>query len=560
MENVLDTLAKLKILPVIQLKQPEDAVPLASALKKGGIPAAEITFRTECAAESIRLIMEAFPDMLVGAGTVLNPRQARQAVDAGAKFIVSPGFDAATVRFCLDSGVPVFPGCSTASEVQQAVAMGVTVLKFFPAESSGGVKAMKALSAPFGQVRWIPTGGIDLKNIRAYLSFPKVIAAGGSFLAKESDLAAKDWEAVTKTCSQATELVQDEPQPETAPVPLFCAKKKKYDLVVLGEALMRLAALPDKRVTDSGCFTAYVGGSELNVASGAACLGLNCSAITSLPENDLGKRVCSAMHRLGVGTELILFDKSKTARLGLYYTESGSAPRKPKVVYDRSGSSFLGFDPDLLSPSIYSETSVFHTSGITLALPAVREAALETIRRFKKGGSLISFDVNYRANLWDEATAFQVLDQILPWVDILFVSEESSRRMFHKHGSLKEIMRSYHREYGIRIVATSHRTVIDPKHHQWNSTVYSAEKDSFFTDEAYDRIDVIDRIGSGDAFDSGALFGLLEKGTEQDMVCYGNAMAALKCTVPGDLPDVDRAEVDALILAHRQHDRTEMNR
>ncbi len=213
-----------------------------------------------------------------------------------------------------------------------------------------------------------------------------------------------------------------------------------------------------------------------------------------------------------------------------------------------------------LPQSVYSDTRLFHISGITLALPQMRETAIEAIRRFKAGGALISFDVNYRANLWDEQTAFQVLNKILPLVDILFISEETTRRMIGKTGPFEEIMRSFRSEYGIRIVAATARKVVSGKEHAWDSTVYSASSDRFFNGEPFPCVSVVDRIGSGDAFVAGALYGFLEKGKEQDMVRYGNAMAVLKCTIPGDLPDMDKNEVENVIAGHENHDRSEMSR
>lgn len=560
MKKVIDKIAELKIVPVVTLERTEDAVPLASALMEGGIPAAEITFRTPCAAQAIRAISDSLPDMLVGAGTVLNAKQADEAIAAGADFIVSPGFDPDTVRHCMEKGVPVLPGCVTASEVQQAVDTGLTVLKFFPAEQSGGLKSIRALAAPFGQIRWMPTGGINLKNIKSYLGFSKILACGGSFMVEKRDIEEKNWDKIKEVCRQTIRLIHDEQEPAYPSAPLFQKADKKYDVITMGEILVRLAALPTARICDSGAFTAYVGGAELNVASGTARMGLRTGMISCLPDHDVGKKAVREVRRMGVDDRLISYDSGKDARLGLYYYETGAAPRKQKVVYDRSGSSFYQLDLDRLPQSVYADTRLFHISGITLALSQMRETAIEAIKRFKAGGALISFDVNYRANLWDEQTAFQVLNKILPLVDILFISEETSRRMFGKTGTSEEIMRSFCSEYGIRIVAATARKVVSGEEHGWDSTVYSASSDRFFNGEPFSCVSVVDRIGSGDAFVAGALYGLLDKGSEQDMVRYGNAMAVLKCTIPGDLPDMDKDEVENVISGHENHDRSEMSR
>ena len=196
MKDMNQRLYEIGIIPVIKITDPKKAVPLARALCKGGLPAAEITFRTECAAEAIAAIVKEFPDMLVGAGTVLNAEQADRAVAAGAKFIVSPGLNPNTVRHCQKIGVPILPGCSNPSDIEAAIELGLNTVKFFPAEAAGGVEMIKAMSAPYGNIKFMPTGGINAGNLLDYLRFDKVIACGGSFMVKESLIDAEDWEAI----------------------------------------------------------------------------------------------------------------------------------------------------------------------------------------------------------------------------------------------------------------------------------------------------------------------------------------------------------------------------
>lgn len=182
MMDIAEKFQKLGVVPVVVLEDTKDAVPLAKALVEGGLPCAEVTFRTEAAEESIRLMTEQFPEMLVGAGTVLTREQVDAAVAAGAKFIVSPGFDPEIVDYCLEKEIPVFPGCITPSEVAQAVKRGLKVVKFFPAEPAGGVSMIKAMAAPYVGIKFMPTGGINAKNLEDYLSFDKIICCGGSWL------------------------------------------------------------------------------------------------------------------------------------------------------------------------------------------------------------------------------------------------------------------------------------------------------------------------------------------------------------------------------------------
>ncbi len=207
--NFTDRVCEAGIVPVVVLNRVEDAVPLAGALLKGGITFMEITFRTECAADCIEVISREVPDMTVGAGTVINVEQAKTAVAGGAKFIVSPGFDEETVRWALDNDIPVIPGTVTPTEIMKAVGMGLRVLKFFPADVYGGIKAIKALSAPFGQVRFLPTGGVSPDNLKDFISNKAVAAVGGSWVCKKDDVANHDWDKITALSAEAVKTIKE---------------------------------------------------------------------------------------------------------------------------------------------------------------------------------------------------------------------------------------------------------------------------------------------------------------------------------------------------------------
>ncbi len=201
--NVIAEIYKIGIVPVIALDDAKDAEPLAKALCKGGLPCAEVTFRTNAAEEAIRIIAGKFPDMLVGAGTVLTTEQVERAVGAGARFIVSPGLNPKVVQYCVDRNIPVIPGISNPSDVEAALEMGIEVVKFFPAEASGGVEMMKAISAPYAKVRFMPTGGVNPNNLRDYLDFPKVIACGGTWMVKKDFIAAGKFDEIAHHTSEA---------------------------------------------------------------------------------------------------------------------------------------------------------------------------------------------------------------------------------------------------------------------------------------------------------------------------------------------------------------------
>ncbi len=208
MKTTEEHLQTFGVIPVVVLNDEENALPLAKALVEGGLPCAEVTFRTEAAEESIRRISEKYPEMLVGAGTVLTTEQADRAVSAGAKFIVSPGFDPEIVDYCLEKGVPVFPGCVTPTEIAQAVKRGLKVVKFFPAEQFGGVAAIKALSAPYPMITFMPTGGISPKNLESYLSCDKITACGGSWMVKGDLIRAGDFGRICGLTKEAVALVK----------------------------------------------------------------------------------------------------------------------------------------------------------------------------------------------------------------------------------------------------------------------------------------------------------------------------------------------------------------
>lgn len=203
MNEVLEKIQKIGIVPVVVLNDAKDAAPLAKALCDGGLPCAEVTYRTAAAEESIRIMAKEFPEMLVGAGTVLTTEQVDTAVNAGAKFIVSPGLNPKVVKYCIEKGIPVTPGTSNPSDVEQALELGLEVVKFFPAEASGGLNMIKSMAAPYTNVKFMPTGGISAKNLNEYLAFPKILACGGSWMVKGDLIEAGAFDKITELTREA---------------------------------------------------------------------------------------------------------------------------------------------------------------------------------------------------------------------------------------------------------------------------------------------------------------------------------------------------------------------
>ncbi len=207
MNKVVEELGKIGIVPVIALDDAKDAEPLAKALIEGGLPCAEVTFRTEAAEESIKIMSEKYPELIVGAGTVLTPEQADRAMAAGSKFIVSPGLNPKVVKHCLDKGYPIVPGTSNPSDVETAIELGLDTVKFFPAEAAGGLKMIKSMAAPYTKMHFMPTGGINADNLKSYLDFNKIVCCGGSWMVKKDMVTAGDFKGIKNLTKQAVDTM-----------------------------------------------------------------------------------------------------------------------------------------------------------------------------------------------------------------------------------------------------------------------------------------------------------------------------------------------------------------
>ena len=327
---------------------------------------------------------------------------------------------------------------------------------------------------------------------------------------------------------------------------------KKFDLLTLGEIMLRLSPQNNERISKCKMFEKHIGGAEMNVACGVSLTGLRTGVISKIPNSEIGDYVRNKVRFNGVSDDYLVYDTSKNARLGVYYYEMGAFPRKPQVVYDRAGSSVTTITLVDFPEDMYTNTRCFHTSGITLALSQqCRETAIAMMKKFKEAGALISFDVNFRGNLWTGAEAKECIEGILPYVDIFFCSEDTAKLTFGKTGDLRQILKSFTEDYPISIVAATQRTVHSPKQHSFGSVIYNAKEDKYYEEEPYRNIEVIDRIGSGDQYCAGVLYGLLSSDMDcQRALAYGNARSAGKNTIPGDMPSMDKDEIDNLIADH----------
>ena len=209
MSTAAERFAELGVVPVVVLEDAKDAAPLAKALVEGGLPCAEVTFRTDAAEESIKIMASEYPDMFVGAGTVLTIDQVDRAVAAGAKFIVSPGLNPRIVKYCVEKGISITPGCANPSDVEQAIENGLDVVKFFPAEQAGGLAYIKAIAAPYVGMKFMPTGGINPKNVKDYLAYDRILACGGSWLVKGNLVKAGEFDKIREMVKEAVEIVKE---------------------------------------------------------------------------------------------------------------------------------------------------------------------------------------------------------------------------------------------------------------------------------------------------------------------------------------------------------------
>lgn len=335
-----------------------------------------------------------------------------------------------------------------------------------------------------------------------------------------------------------------------------------FDVVSLGEVLCRFSPSNGERLSQSENLKRQIGGAELNVVSALSNVGCRSAIITKIPNNENGIFVKNSIRSFGVSDDLLVYD-DPDSRLGIYFSEAGAYPRKPTVIYDRRNASFCTLQIDDIPSEAFNNSKIFHTTGITLALKSnICENAIKILKKFKEHGSKISFDVNFRSKLWTENQARETILEILPYIDIFFCSEETFRKTFKQNGSIEEIMRNFSKKFDISVIASTKRTVHSPKVHSFTSFIYDANQDKIYTEKPYENIEVVDRIGSGDAYIAGVLYGLLQNDWScEKALQYGNAFSALKNTIAGDILSSSLTEINSVIDAHNGNgSSSEMNR
>lgn len=343
---------------------------------------------------------------------------------------------------------------------------------------------------------------------------------------------------------------------------IFDFHNREFGLACSGEILLRLSPVNNELLVQGTLLEKNIGGAEFNVATGVSSLGVKSTLITKLPENELGRYAKRVINSNGVDSSFIIDDNSLYRRLAIYFYEYGAFPRKPNVTYDRHDSSFQFMNVEELNKEIYEKCEIFHTSGISLGLcENSKQLTKDLIKKFKEKGGLISFDVNFRRNLWgDEENARKEIEEILPSIDILFASEETLRKMFKQIGDMETIMRNFAKEHNISLLASTQRTVNSPKSHNFTSIIYNNKEDKFYSEKSYENIEIIDRIGSGDAYVAGVLYGILKFNDTEKALKYGNACGAIKNTITGDNNCAGAGLIKGIIEDHEFGSTSEMNR
>lgn len=567
--TAFEKVRQIGIIPVIKIPGVEYAVPLARTLKEAGLPLIEVTMRNECALDCIREIKRAFPDMLVAAGTTVRPEQVSEAKEAGADMCVAPGLNEAVVHAALQQGMPILPGCVTATEIEQGLKLGLTTFKFFPAELMGGVKTIKELTGPYYNIEFIPTSGINFETMTGYLANPKVAAVGGSFMAPAAKVLAKDWEGISQLCHKALEIcqkartAQDDHKPQEMifhEVPGTADQtgtvNGKGKVVGFGDFLVRLSPQGYLKFIQADSFDINYTGAEANVLVSLACMGLETEFVTRLPDNAIADSGIAMMRKFNVGTRHIV---KGGERMGVFYLEKGASQRPSRIVYDRKYSGIAMAQPGMFDwDKIFEGASHFHITGITPALgdqmPAV---TVEAVKAAKAHGVTVSCDLNYRKNMWTPEQARACMEEVVRHVDILIANEEDADKVLgikaadtdvisgklNKEGYV-DVARQLCETYGVKEVGITLRKSISASDNEWGALLYSGGKPYF--SRTYP-IHIVDRVGGGDSFAAGLLYGSVKHFDPQKKIEYAAAASCLKHSIEMDFNLSSVAEIELLM-------------
>ncbi|WP_024468863.1 KHG/KDPG aldolase/sugar kinase fusion protein [Treponema pedis] len=584
MNKIFKQIEKLGIVPVVVLEKEKDALPLGKALLDAGLNCAEITFRTEAAEKVIAILSKKLPELLLGAGTVLNTEQADKAMAAGAKFIVSPGFNPKVVEHCIKNGIPIIPGVSTASGIEEAMNSGLETVKFFPAEAAGGIKFIKAISAPYPNIRFMPTGGINKENLEDYAAFSKVFACGGSWFVSKELISSGNFLKITEEAASALLIVKKaravsgkhvsgKIQTEKKKTPseistetaagnpdkikheISTEQKKSFEgkkVVTMGELMLRLSPEGVNRFVQAEKLELVFGGAEANVAVSLSNFGLHSVYVTKLPSHEIGQAALNSLRRYGVDVSEVVRGGN---RMGIYFLEKGASQRASKVIYDRAGSAIAEAAPiEFDWKRIFKNAEWFHFTGITPALSkTAAEICLEACKAAKSMGLTVSCDLNYRKKLWTAEEARTAMSSICEFVDVCISNEEDAAEVFgitSKNTNIisgklnekgyKEVAAKLCKKFGFKKVGITLRESVSASENNWSAMLY--EKGKAYFGKKY-TMQVVDRLGGGDSFAAALICAELNGFKPQKQIDFASAASCLKHSVIGDFNQVSFEEV-----------------
>ena len=545
-EELLKQIECMGILPVIKLNNAKDAVPLAKALCEGGLPCAEVTFRTDAARESIAEMTKAYPEMLVGAGTVLNTEQVDAAIEAGAKFIVSPGLNPDTVEYCVKKGIPILPGCSSPSDIEQAIKYGLNVVKFFPAEAAGGLKAIKAMAAPYSQIRFMPTGGINPSNVSDYLAEDKILACGGTWMVPAAEIEAGNFDKIRELTEEAVRSMLGF---RLAHVGINCENELEAHLVA-GAFDTMFGFAPNEN--PSSIFSAgYVEtmkkpylGTKGHIAIATYSVELakaylerkgvkfNEDSTVYRPDGKIQAVYMAeevggfAIHLVRkpkeIGTSLVTYDD--VYRTGIQLKNRVTDGSDPYAPYYRKGSAASHITVSEVDAIDLTDVELVHVTGIPPSLSqSARKATFRLMDRAKEAGIFITFDPNLRQVLWeDEETMCTVLNQLAAKADVVLPGIGECKILAGTED--KKEAADFYQKLGVKTVIIkdgSKGAYVQTADENYDVAGYKVEK-------------VVDTVGAGDGFAVGVLSGILEGLDLKDSVKRGNAIGAIQVMNIGD--------------------------
>ncbi len=577
-ERVYQRLKKTRLIALLVPASPAQCLSVYEALEPTGI-VLEVAFRTGAAAEGIRTIIAAHPQALVLAGTVMTKAQAEEAIASGVAGIISADYIPEVVDVCAQADIMCVPGGLSDVGKQlarKADAYGCSlnalreeqphqwIYKLFPAIPAGqnNIGLAEAWRGPYKDLTVVYTGGINLANLAELNARdPNGIFCGSALTAKAGDPAeiraeAERWLAVLKEAKgrkpAAATAPQSVPRPKSDTGAASVARNR---VVTFGEIMLRLSPPGFRRFIQASSFEAQYGGAEANVAVSLARLGLSSIFVTALPAHEIGQAAVDVLGSHGVDTSSIL---RQGKRIGIYFAETGAAQRPSKVIYDRADSAISQTGAGSFDwPGILKGAAWFHCSGITPALSdGAAAATAEAVRAAKRAGATVSLDLNYRKKLWSGDKARAVLTPLLEAVDIVFGNEEDAADIFgiDAPGSdaaagrldlegYRRVAEEMHRRFKLKKVVLSLRESRSASVNVWSGCLFNGK--DFFHSRSYE-IQLVDRIGGGDALSAGFIFAALAGRDDRAALEFAAAASCLKQTIPGDFNLAAREEIEAL--------------